>query len=693
MGRSKKPPRCHKSNDVATQQDVTSRPTRPIGRWRAFSLSMVYFLFAIHILHWKVAGRSLAPLELNEVMYTLELGIITAGFLFMSLLVLGTLVFGRFFCSWACHIMVLQELCAWVLRKLGIRRKPIRSRLLLLVPLATAFYMFIWPQILRAWQAKAFPEFHFRTDSEGWASFVTSNFWRNLPSAPIIVLTFLVCGFLMVYLLGSRTFCTYVCPYGAIFALADRFSPGRLRANEKCRQCGTCTSTCTSGIRVHEELKEHGAVINSACLKCMDCVSACPQDALHYRFTAPPVLKTLRGAGRFGGLPYDFSLREEALMAVVFLAVAISFRGLYSRIPFLLSLALGAIVAFLTVTTLRLRYQPAVLLSSIILRRNSRLTRLGKAYAAIAAILLLFVCHCAFVRYHEYFGLRQALTVVKAGATEADSSLAERALTHLHTADQWGLLANERVQRSLVDVSLRLKRLDTAEAYARKLIHDHPDDGISRLKLGQILIDQGRHAQAAAELRTITTWNPQEPAAPHVVALAHQSLGALLVRQGQFEAADRELRDAIRHDPALASAEAELGSVLAEQGKLDEAIECLRRALRIDPQLAHAQYNLGTLLAQTGQLQEAITTFEAAIKKMPPDSDLHNNLGMVLFQSGDSDRALQEFERAIGIESKNANAYFNLGRLFASRGEEVKAIQQYRIAARLDSRYASLFSK
>ena len=198
------------------------RPRRPYARWRAVSLSLVYLIFAAHIIHWKITGQTLAPLELNEVMYTLELGIVTAGFLFMCLLALGTMVFGRFFCSWACHIMVLQDLCAWILKKMGIRRKPIRSRLLLLVPPLTAAYMFVWPQIVRAWHSGAFPEFHWATDRDGWASLVTANFWRNLPGPAVIVLTFVVCGFAIVFLLGSRTFCTYVCPYGAIFALALR---------------------------------------------------------------------------------------------------------------------------------------------------------------------------------------------------------------------------------------------------------------------------------------------------------------------------------------------------------------------------------------------------------------------------------------------------------------------------------------
>jgi hypothetical protein len=55
-----------------------SAPTRPwrrdYSRWRFATLSAVYLLFALHIIHWRLAGRTLAPLELNEVMYTLELG-------------------------------------------------------------------------------------------------------------------------------------------------------------------------------------------------------------------------------------------------------------------------------------------------------------------------------------------------------------------------------------------------------------------------------------------------------------------------------------------------------------------------------------------------------------------------------------------------------------------------------------------
>ena len=104
--------------------------TSRYSRWRVASLVGVHVLIAAHIAHWLLSGRTLAPLELNEVLYTLHLGVVTAGFLFMALAMVSVVVFGRFFCGWACHVLALQDLSAWLLGKLRIRPEPFRSRAL-----------------------------------------------------------------------------------------------------------------------------------------------------------------------------------------------------------------------------------------------------------------------------------------------------------------------------------------------------------------------------------------------------------------------------------------------------------------------------------------------------------------------------------------------------------------------------------
>ncbi|MBK7240979.1 MAG: 4Fe-4S binding protein [Flavobacteriales bacterium] len=87
---------------------------RSFEKWRIATLIGVHVLFIAHFVHWKIRGRTLAPLEFNEVMYTIHQGIVTAGFILMALVMVATSIFGRFFCSWGCHILALQDSCGWL---------------------------------------------------------------------------------------------------------------------------------------------------------------------------------------------------------------------------------------------------------------------------------------------------------------------------------------------------------------------------------------------------------------------------------------------------------------------------------------------------------------------------------------------------------------------------------------------------
>src|SRR5262245_29686219 len=120
------------------------------SRWRVAVLIAVHVLFAIHLGLWFLSGmragvrETLSPVEPSESMYSLEGGLLNAGFIFFILALTSTLLFGRFFCGWGCHIVALQDFCGWLMKKCGIHPKPFRSRLLVFVPLIVALYMFVW---------------------------------------------------------------------------------------------------------------------------------------------------------------------------------------------------------------------------------------------------------------------------------------------------------------------------------------------------------------------------------------------------------------------------------------------------------------------------------------------------------------------------------------------------------------------
>jgi tetratricopeptide (TPR) repeat protein/polyferredoxin len=595
-------------------------------------LASVYLLFGLHIAHWRIAGRTLAPLELNELMYTLELGIVTAGFLFMAVSFVGTLVFGRFFCSWACHILALQDLCGWLLKKLRIQPRPVRSRVLLLVPFYALFDMFVLPQILRVVRGEPLPVLHLATDREGWASFLTSDFWRNLPSPGVALATFAVCGFAIVYVLGSRAFCTYGCPYGALFNLIDRFAPGRIARVGDCKSCGHCTAACTSGVRVHEELERHGMVVNPGCLKDLDCVAACPNGAVGFAFRKPPGLRSF-GSMRRTRLSWDYSLGEDAVMLAACAATIAITRGLYETIPFLMSLGLGCIAAFGLVHALRFVRSPG--------RRASQAVVLG-----LVLLGTLLLGHSAWMRWEESRGL--------AALEQQDGA---RAAAHLERRAQFGLASTG----TLVRARARAAELEGDLPRAEQLLAvEHERSGgefQTTYQLARVLAGRGRLEQAVMLLQSLV----DTPIAP----------GRTLDRSKEI----------------AADAGVVLGNILAEAGDFERAERSLRRALELQPGRPDALYSLGVLLCASGRAAEGRVLFQRAVDGGARDADLCNNLGRLLLDAGELAPARVQLEHALEIDPAHAAAHYNLGLLLGRLGDGARAAGELERAAQLDPRF------
>src|SRR5688500_5511572 len=75
------------------------------SRWRAAALITLTLLMVAHFIQWRIMGTTVSPIEPSESMYTLQNGAINAGFIFFTLAILTTLIFGRFVCGWGCHIV------------------------------------------------------------------------------------------------------------------------------------------------------------------------------------------------------------------------------------------------------------------------------------------------------------------------------------------------------------------------------------------------------------------------------------------------------------------------------------------------------------------------------------------------------------------------------------------------------------
>jgi polyferredoxin len=397
--------------DAAAATCARARPRSRLIKWRVFSLILIHLLIIAHIIHWQIAGETLAPVVLSKSMETLELGQINPAFVLFAILILITIIFGRFFCGWACHMGALQDLSYWLMRKCGLRPSPFRTRVLPYLPLAFAFYMFIWPTFRRLsfepifarWWPEGLRYIGQSPPFSGWSTeWTTDELWSGLPGVWVAVPFLFVCGVAAVYFLGARGFCQYGCPYGGIFKPVERFAPGRVIVDpDKCDQCGQCTATCTSNINVLYELREHGGVVSAHCTRNLDCVSVCPQNALSFKLT--------RSAAKVQESPFlglgmrthssDPTLREEIILLLVFALIFFITRGLYDLIPMLFAVGLGVCGMVIVWKLVRLIRDRDVRMHRFQLKRAGRPRPAGAMFAAVALGCLAAMMQGGAVKY------------------------------------------------------------------------------------------------------------------------------------------------------------------------------------------------------------------------------------------------------------------------------------------------------
>ena len=247
-------------------------------KYRIISFFFVHILILLHVLWFK--NSTVGSFDFQEFFDRfIGMGVLNAGSIMVIFAFFSTLIFGRFFCGWLCHFGAVQELAWWVFDKLGIKPKTINSRLITFLPLFILFNFYLIPNISKA----------LNPDSNWQLSLNLSypEVWAFLPGVVIGSLTFIVDGFLIVYVLGRKGFCRFVCPWGAFLKLPTSLSTFKVRKTGNCTNCNMCTAGCPTGIDVSHEINNYNKVINSNCTSCMICIDNCPEKALSYRFQNP----------------------------------------------------------------------------------------------------------------------------------------------------------------------------------------------------------------------------------------------------------------------------------------------------------------------------------------------------------------------------------------------------------------------
>ncbi len=644
-------------------------PSRPnlvrksrTARWRAIVLITIHVLIAAHIVQWLITGMTLSPLEPSEAMYTLETGALNAGFVIFALALLSTIIFGRYFCGWACHVVALQDLCGHWMHKLGVRPRPWRTRLPLYWATLLALYMFVWPTFLREavlpilaaldvarpfWlqDIAQFPGLR--------PEFIVEDFWRTFPPWYVAIPFLAICGFGAVYFLGNKGFCTYACPYGGFFAPLDKLSVGKIVVSDACNHCGHCTTTCTSNVRVHQEVRDFGMVVDPGCMKCMDCVSVCPNDALSFGFRTPSAFASPRTPATQrakSNRPHsDLSRFEEVWVFLLGIALFMAFRQFLNMVPLLMAAGIAIIATFAAWKLTRLVRDPNVTFQNLQLRLRGRWTTAGRVFALLAVTLLI--------------------AGAWSGAVRALRWRADMLDRRIHTPFE--LVYSPGYTPDPGDQSRAQNALDL---YARSL--PPRDGGIGWGPTPEVAVRMSWLASVAGDL----------PAAERHLRLAFDlappsddlvfGLARMRALQGDPPAKTLALfTEMLAKNPNLHQVRLASAQLMGSMGYLDDATKVLLPLMedsrrRPSPQqVAHAS----EILMALGKIPEATAGLERTKARDPKAAVTRAALARAYYLSGKPGPALDELRAATELEPENPIYWSMLGELYTELGRPTDA--------------------
>lgn len=664
----------------------TPRPSK-VSKWRALVLILVHVAIIIHVLHWRSAGETLGPIEPSEGITFSQNSVISAGLVFFVIATLSTLVVGRFFCGWGCHLLALQDSCLWLLKKIGIKPKPMRSRILLIIPLLAFVYMFLYPFLYRVWFGMPIPA--------PTTEFIVEDFWATFPPWPIAVATLLTAGFAIVYFLGAKGFCTNLCPYGAAFGIADRISPARIRVTDDCEGCGHCTQVCTSNVVVHAEVRDYGMVVDQECMKCMDCVSVCPKNALYFGFGKPAILakpersKKVKAASSWWKVNrwHSYSWTEEVIIGVLFVAAFFTFRGLYNTIPFLFALAIAALLTYGAMQALRLFYKPKVSLQGFELKSSEGITASGKLYGVFSILALAFWAQSAFVHMHRaqgeqgYLELNPLVTssLRNPGVLTPDQqSLAEQSLEHVRIAKSWTplwMFPREEWELNLTSGWLKLL-LGDAEGFIADLevaADVFPDNFTAADGLANYYVAIGNVEEADRWFERSTVAAPET-----MVTWANWS--NFLISTGRFDEAQAILEEAAGHEEIKAPALVMVGQIEVGRSNMEGAETLFRAAVEHDPELLDAHLSLAGVLRDREKYAESAASYEHAIEKGADSFEIRLATTLSYNLGGQLDDAERHARAAMQMAPHRPEPWYALRQIALDRGDEAEAMRCQREA-------------
>jgi tetratricopeptide (TPR) repeat protein len=224
--------------------------------------------------------------------------------------------------------------------------------------------------------------------------------------------------------------------------------------------------------------------------------------------------------------------------------------------------------------------------------------------------------------------------------------------------------------------------LRAAEAVYRELLRRHPGNGDALFRLGLLLGQSDRLAEA------LEMFSAALLIAPGFAPLwAEQA--AVQMRLGRFDAAVASYNRLIALRPDDAEAFNNRGAALSRLARPADALVDFNAALAVRPDLPEALCNRGNALLALGGVAEALADYDRSLELRPNLAQAAFNRAEALERLDRPAEALASFDRAIAAMPGLVQAHYNRGNLLQTLDRHVEAIDSFDAALALRPAHAA----
>ena len=238
--------------------------------------------------------------------------------------------------------------------------------------------------------------------------------------------------------------------------------------------------------------------------------------------------------------------------------------------------------------------------------------------------------------------------------------------------------------RGLINTYIVQNHLDKALAAAQAQIAKSPGNGDFYDLLGTLLFKNVKDLNGAeTALRKSVELNGKNLDA--VI-----KLGQLLLAQGKTDQAIATYQQALKDHPGNATLCELLGEIYQSNQDWRNAEDFYQKALTILPEAPQASGNLAYVMVQSGQnLDVALSLAQTARRGLPKSPSVAATLGWIYYQKGAYRSAIDSLREAVALQKEtlapdDPAVHYHLGMAYSKVGQAEQARQQLRMGLKID---------